>query len=197
MLSLTAAQQTALAKRHVMRRLFLWVEALDPDTGAADPAGFWNDAGTVTVGARSYTGSGTVIGVASLSATSDLTIPGLRITLSGLEASVSALIRGSTVGQRPIELHAGIFDTETRALVGDLIPRFVGIVDDVEIETPRAGSAGAVTLICESTSRALTIRRTETRSEATQHQRDPNDDFYRYTGLQRGKPLYFGRPDPR
>lgn len=196
-LALTGAQQTALGKRHVMRRIFIWCDALDPDTGLSDPAGFWNDVGTVEVDGRTYVGSGALIGVASLSLPSDFTIPGLSITLSGLDPSVAALVRGSTVGQRPIEVHVGIFDTETRQLIGDLVPRFVGFVDDVEIRTPEAGGQSTVILTCESTSRALTIRRTGTRSDATQHERDSSDDFYRYTGLQRNKPIYFGRPDPR
>lgn len=196
MLVLSLAQKTALAKQHVMRRLFVWCDALGLNGVTPAPAGFWDDVGTVTVGSRIYVGSGTLISVASLSAVGDMTIPALSITISGLSAETAVLVRGSTVGQRPIELSVGIFDVVTRALIGNLIPRFVGKVDDIEIRTPEAGGASTIVLTCESTSRALTISRTETRSDASQRQRDPNDQFYRYTNMQATKPIYFGKSAP-
>lgn len=193
MLDLSTAQREALASGRVMRALFLWCDALDPDTGDPSPAGFWTGAGPIEVGGRTYHGSGTLIRPEPLSAVSDMSIQGLKVTVSGLAPETNALVRGSTVGQRPIELHTGIFDPQTHALIGDLIPRFIGIVDDVEIVTPEAGGEGGIALICESHARALTIKRTDTRSSASQHQRDPDDDFYKYTGAQRAKPIYFGR----
>ncbi len=197
MISLTSAQQDAISRGHVMRRLFVWCDALDPSTGAPSPAGFWNDVGTVTVSGRAYHGSGTLIEIEPLAGKSDLTIPGLRITISGLAPETASLVRGSTVAQRPIEVHMGIFDTADERLLPPLVPRFVGKIDDVEIRTPAAGGESTVMLICESTSRALRIRRTGTRSEATQRERHPTDLFYRYTNVQREKPVYFGRKAPK
>ncbi|MEX2480192.1 MAG: hypothetical protein WD928_04955 [Gammaproteobacteria bacterium] len=196
MITLTTAQQEALARRHVERRIFVWCDALD-DMGDPDPAGFWNDVGTVEINGRTYVGSGPLVKVATLSASTDMTIPGLRVTLSGLPAEVAALVRGSTVGQRPLEVHVGIFDVDTNTLIPPLIPRFVGVVDDIDITTPEAGGESTVVLTCESTSRALTISRTGTRSDATQHERDPDDDIYRHTNLQSERPVYFGRKGPR
>ncbi|ODA67678.1 hypothetical protein A7A08_01713 [Methyloligella halotolerans] len=193
MLDLSTAQRAALASGQVKRALFLWCDALDPDTGGPAPAGFWTGKGSVEIGGRTYYGSGALIKPEAISAVSDMSIQGMKVTLSGLDPETNALVRGSTVGQRPIELHTGIFDPRTHELIGDLIPRFVGIVDDAEIVTPEAGGTGGNALTCESHARALTISRTDTRSSASQHQRDPNDDFYKYTSAQRGKPIYFGR----
>lgn len=201
MLTLTTAQQNALATRHVERRIFVWCNALDPDDGSPAPQGFWNDVGTVEHNGRTYVGSGSLVQVQSLSASADMSIPGMRVTLSGLPPEVAVLVRGSTVGQRPLEVHVGIFDVDTNTLIGEpdeeLISRFVGVVDDIEINTPEAGGAATVVLTCESTSRALTIQRTGTRSDGTQHERDPDDDIYRYTNLQSERPVYFGRQGPR
>jgi hypothetical protein len=201
MLALTLDQQTALEKRHVMRRLFIWCNALDPDTLAAAPVGFWDDVGVVQVtvdgGARTYYGSGTVVQVGSLSAVGDMTIPGLSITISGIPIETAVLVRGSTVAQRPIELHVGIFDVATRALIGELVPRFKGVVDDVEIRTPAASGVSDIVLTCESVSRALTIQRYDTRSLESAKLRDAGDLFYKYTSLQREKAIYFGRKGPR
>jgi len=96
-----------------------------------------------------------------------------------------------------VELKTGLFDPETRELIGPLIPRFKGRIDDAEIVTPEEGGDATIVLTCESTSRVLTLRRHDTRAQGPAHQRDPNDDLYRYTALQREKPIYFGRKAPR
>lgn len=193
MLALTSEQQEALAQRVVMRRDFIWCVARDPDTGDPVPVGFWNDIGTVEIAGRTYVGSGPIIQIGTLSAKGDASIPGLTVTLSGLKAEVAALIRGEVVGQAPIEVLLGIFDVESRLIIPPLIPRFSGFIDDIDINTDPGGAA-TVVLTCESTSRALTRKSTVTRSDASSRPRDPNDGFYKYTGAQRTKPLFFGRP---
>ena len=201
MLALTSAQQEAIAKGHVMWRVYVWCDAIDLDGVTPAPTGFWDDVGVVEVEVdgepRTYFGSGTLVTVSSLSAVGDLSIPGFAVTLSGLPPEVAALVRGSTVGQRPIEVHIGIFDVDTRELIGEVIPRFKGVVDNIEINTPEAGGTSTVVLTCESVSRALTIRRYDTRSDASQHERDASDDFYKYTAVQRESQPLFGRKAPR
>lgn len=196
MLSVTPAQRAALASGAVSRLLFVWCDARDPDDGSPAPAGFFTGSGSTTIGTRTYHGSG-LVAVSTLSAVGDMAIPGLTVTLSGLSALAASLIRGSTVGQRPIDVQIGLYDPLTRAMIGGLIPRFTGVVDDIEIKTPEAGGQSVAELICESTSRALTIKRTETRSSASQQARDPADKFYDYTAVQRTKPIYFGRKAPK
>lgn len=195
MLNLTTEQRAVVGKPHVMRRVFVHCDAIDLDGVTPYPVGFFDDVGTVLVEGRTYYGSA-LVSVSSLSAVGDLSIPGMAVTLSGLPPEVAALVRGSTVGQRPIRVDIGIYDTETHALIGGLVPRFVGFVDDVEINTPEAGGQSTVVLTCESVSRALTIRRHETRSEASEKQRDAADTLYRYTNVQRAKPIYFGKSAP-
>lgn len=196
MLALTGPQRTALEDRVVMRRIFIWCDARDPDTGDPSPAGFWDDVGDVTVDGRVYHGSGSVISISSLSAKGDLTIPGLQITLSGIDSEANLLVRGKSMAQAPIEVKLGIFDPASHTLIGSLFSHFTGFVDDCDIRTPEAGGTSEIVFTCESTSRALTVKRTSTRSQSTQHDRDPDDAFYDYTGAQRGKPLYFGMPTP-
>lgn len=194
MLNLTTAQQEALARRSVMRRIFVWCDALDL-AGNPDPAGFWDDVGNVVVDGRTYHGSGTVISIGTLSAESVLSIPGLQIKASGLELSSNQLVRAHKLAQRPITVSAGIFDVASHNLIPPLIPRFVGVVDDVEIPT-EVGGKSMIILTCESASRALTIKRTETRSKSTLSQRNPADRFYDYTAGQKEQSIYFGRKGP-
>jgi len=197
MLPLTTAQREALEKRHVKRRLFIWCEAKDPDTGDPDPVGFWDDVGPIEHGSRTYHGSGNIVQVATLSARGDLTIPGLTITISGIQAAALALVRGEMVEQAPITVKIGIYDTDDHTLIEPLLPFFDGKVDDVRITTPEAGGESTIELICESTSRALTVKRTSTRTDASCRARHPADAFYAYSGTVLETPVYFGRKAPK
>jgi len=192
MLTLTSAQRDALAARTVVRRVFIWCEAKTPE-GAPDPAGFWDDVHDVVYNGRTYHGSGSVVKLGRISAKSDLSIPGLVITLSGLDQSAIDLVRGRLRGQEPIDVRIGLFDPAARTLVGSLIPVFVGFIDNVDVPQPEAGGDSIVNLNCESTSRALTRKGTDTRSDPILKRRNPADDFFKYTGVQYGKPVFFGR----
>ncbi|MBN8955734.1 MAG: hypothetical protein J0H17_03955 [Rhizobiales bacterium] len=196
MIPFTSEQKAALANRHVMRRFFLWCEARDPVTGDPDPAGFWDDVGDVIVESKTYHGSGGVISIGTVVSKGDMTIPGMQITLSGLDPDTKAMIRGSRLAQAPITVKLGIFDPATRDIIGPLIPYFVGIVDDATVSTPAQGGDSAVVFTCESTSRALTRAETATRSPASCRERDPDDAFYDDTSAQATKPVYWGRKEP-
>lgn len=196
MLALTSEQSTAIAARRVMRRMFIWCEARDPDTGDPDPRGFWTDIGDIEHEGRTYLGSGNVITVASLGSSGALTIPGIEITLSGIADPTNVLVRGKEIAQAPVEVSIGLFDPDTHTLIGPLVTYFTGFLDDVEIRTPAAGGESVIVFTCESTSRALTRKSTATRSAASHSLRDPADKFFDYTGAQRGKPLYFGQKAP-
>lgn len=194
MLTLTSAQQAALAAGIVVRRVFVWGEATDAD-GNPDPAGFWDDFGDVDYDGRTYHGTGAIT-LGRISAKTDLTIPGLTITLSGLDATAIDLVRARLKGQEPVDVKIGLFDPAARTLIGSLIPVFVGFIDTVDVPMPEAGGKAIVNLNCESTSRALSRKGTDTRSDPILKRRNPNDDGYIYTGVQYGKPVYFGRSAP-
>jgi hypothetical protein len=193
MRALTSEQLEALAKRHVLRRIFVWCEAKHPTTGEDDPAGFWDDVGVVTLDdGRPFHGSA-LVSISTLSAKSDFSIPAVQVLISGVAAEAVSMIRGSTVGQAPISIDIGIFDVDSHALVGPLVPFFRGFVDDIDVVTPPAGGKSNITLTCESTSRALTIKSTHTRSPSSLQLRREFDKFYDYTAGIGEQPIYFGR----
>jgi hypothetical protein len=196
MLSLTSAQIAALQSRMVKRRTFIWIQALDFDGTTPANVGFWDDLGQITVSGRLYYGSGNLIQVNTLSAKSDMTIPNIQVSFSAIQTESVSLIRGYMLAQRPIEVSLGVYDIATDAILPPLIRRFVGRIDSVEISTPEVGGNSAVMMTCESTSRALTIKRTETRSPASLAQRSAYDDFYKFTSGQTEQSIYFGRTRP-
>lgn len=191
MLSLTAAQIAALGQPHIVRSVFVWCDVLALNGTTSDPMGFWDGAGNVTLSSRLYYGSGNIAQVGSLRAVGDMTIPGFTLTLSPLETEAEAFVRGRVIAQRPIDVDIGIFNVETRELIDSTFTFFRGIIDRAEILT-NPGGESSISISCESISRALTVRRHETRSHASEVQRDEDDEFYSYTAVQR-KPLPFGK----
>lgn len=184
--TLTLAQEDALALRHVMRRIFLEVDA------ASGTGRYWDDLRAITVGGNTYQGVGTLGEVISVAANSDLSIQPLTLVLSGISDHVANLIRGEIVGQEPMRLYLGIFDPDTQQVIGPLVKMFQGFIDDVQIVTPKMGELSQITITCESVSRELTIRSTETRSNESQKKRFSTDKFFLYTHAARIKPIYFG-----
>lgn len=193
---LSAAQETALAEGHVMRRLFFECEALD-ELGAPDTARLWDDVGPVTVESKTFDGSGTLGRIESIAATSDLSVTPMIAVLSGISPEATALARNSQIAQRPTRVWIGIYNTTTRAIVGSLIKMFEGVADDAEIKTPESGGVGSIVLTCESIGRELTIRSTDTRSHESQKKRSATDTFLKYV---EGVPewhIFFGRKSGR
>lgn len=193
MLALTTAQRTALAQLEVMRRIFVWFDVLD-SLGASAAAGFWDDVGEVTIGGRTYYGSG-LVNIGNVPSAGDMSVGTLPITISGVSQEGIAMVRGAKIKQRPVEVHFGIYDTGSKEIIGDLIPRFFGKIDDYEIVTPQAGEESVIEIRCESVSRNLTIARTDTRSDACHKTMWPSDDGMEYVGVQR-KPVFFGSLSP-
>jgi hypothetical protein len=194
MLYRTPEQQAAL-ERGCAARTLIHVEARDPETGLPSPAGFWNDVFDVDLGGRVYHAAN-VIDVGPLSAVGDGSIPSLQITLSGLAPSVLDLVNNETVGRAALEYHLAIYDEQRQAFVGDPFLMLTGWIDDVDPQRPPAGGQASAVLTCVSVSRALNFAGTGTRSDATQHERDPNDDFYTYTAAQPTLTVYFGQRGP-
>lgn len=194
---LTSAQETLLAQRHVMRRIFLEVDAVDPDTGAADPGYFWDDVVPITVGAKTYHGVGTLGDVVTVEGKSDLSITPVILTLSGISTDVANLIRGRIKGQEPMRLYFGIFDPADKQIETPLILMFQGYIDDVPITTPKTGELSTISITCESVARELTIRSTETRSNESQRKRMSTDKFFSFTGNVREREVPFGMKNRR
>lgn len=74
-----------------------------------------------------------------------------------------------------------------------LIRRFDGRIDNIDFPRPAKGSPAQIVFTCESSSRALTIKRTATRSHASCTERSATDLFYEHTATQREQSLFFGR----
>lgn len=186
---ISAANLAALSARQLVARDFLWIEAKDRTTGAPVTDGMWSDVGKVFAPVidpdsglevtRDWYGSGTLVQISDIPLVSNLSVQNVTIQMSQVSEHVEQLVRQYECKQGRVEIYRGLFDPDSRQLVAPAECRFVGFVDEIEIKTPSENEEGGVTFTCASHTQEMTRANTETRSQATQVMRDPNDTFFK------------------
>lgn len=185
---ISAENFEALQARRLMARDFLWLEVKTRDTGLPVYDGYWSDVGTIMASVidpntggsteREWVGAGSLIQISDIPLVSNLTVQNVTIQLSQVVDRVNDLVRTYECKQGRVEIFRGLFDPETRLLIGPATPRFVGFIDNIEILTPKENDAGGVTITCTSHTQEMIRSNPDTRSDASQQQRAPGDDFY-------------------
>ena len=188
MRDISSANLTALQNRILMPRDFIWFVVKDRTTGAAVTDGYWSDVGTITSDivdpdtggtvTRTWAGAGSLISISDIPLVSSLTVQNITVTLSQVADRVNNLVRGYECKQGRVEIYRGLFDPNTRQMVAPAVPRFVGTIDEAPITTPAEGRDGDVSLTCTSNTVELTRSNPDTRSDASQKLRNPNDGFF-------------------
>lgn len=186
--SISAENFEALQARRLIARDFLWIEVKDRESGAPVYDGYWSDVGPITAAvidpntggstSREWFGAGSLISISDIPLVSNLTVQNVTITLSQVVDRVNDLVRAYECKQGRVEIFRGLFDPETRLLVSPAVPRFVGFIDNIEIQTPKENDSGGVTLTCTSHTQEMTRSNPDTRSDASQQLRANGDDFY-------------------
>lgn len=197
----------ALQSRILVPRDFIWLTAKDRSTGDPETAGFWNDVGSITASvvdgetggavSRVFKGSGNLIAMDDLPLTSDISIRNFTATLSQVSADVAQMVRGYDLKGAPTQIHRGLLDPVTRLLVAPALPRFVGYVDSLVINTPPAAldgtpQFGSIVLTLASHTRELTRFNTDKRSDASQQLRQSGDRFFQYADTMGKRPIFWG-----
>lgn len=193
MRSLDSSIVTALGENRLKARLFFYIIARNRADNSEVPAYFWNDVGPIThdtidgqtgsTVSRTYTGSGSLITCSSLAFGSDLTIKTLTVTLARTNDTIDTYVRGYDLKNAKVQVHLGIYDPATHALIAQLFPMFVGSCDGAKIETPTPGGEGIVQLHCVSDDREGTRPSLDVRSHESQLKRNPADNFLKYAGV--------------
>ncbi|MDN5786907.1 hypothetical protein [Pseudorhodobacter sp.] len=186
MRTLSAPAIAALLKRNVTIRDFLWIEARNGTTGDPVDVGYWSDLGTVSaqiddprVGSivtRDFQGAGGLINISPITLVSNLSVQTITISLSQI-ADPNDLVRGYDVKQARVGVFRGLFAPATLVQLSPCYSRFLGFVDQVEIETPAESGEGKIELTCVSHSQEMSRRNTATRSDADMKKRTSGDTF--------------------
>lgn len=201
--SISAANYTALQNRVLISRDFIWFVVRDRVTGAPVTDGYWSDVGSTTADVidpdtgttqtRTFASGAGVISISAIPLVSNLTVQQMTVKLSQVSDRVNDLVRGYDCKQGKVQVFRGLFDPVTRAMVAPAFPRFAGTVDAAPIKTPPEGEVGDVTITCTGNTQELMRSNPDTRSDASQRKRDPNDAFYRDTATVIEWQIYWGK----
>lgn len=197
MRTLASAVTTALAAGTLAPRDFLRLVARDRSTGDPVAADYWSGAGSLTADvidpasgatvSRTCQGLGQIVAISPVPMVVGLTVQAVEIVARSFtvepETSVEEMLRTYDLRRGRVELHRGFLDPNTGLLVAPAVPRFTGIVDEAQVETPETGGEGAIRLTCVSHAQELTRTNSAKRSGSDQRQRAAGDAFYDDTAV--------------
>lgn len=203
MRSLTEETQVALAARSLVARDFIRFVVKDRETGEPVTDGYWSDVGDVSaqvvdpnsggVVERLFHGAGALIQISDIPLVSNITVQTVQVRLSQVSDRINDLIRGYECKQGQVQIWRGLFDPDTRLLVAPATPRFVGFIDNIEVNTPAENDDGGVMLTCVSHTQEMTRYNPDTRSDASQRLRISSDNFYQDTTVVGAWQHFWGR----
>lgn len=189
MRNISPQNQALLEKNAIMARDFIWFTVRNRQTNAPISEGIWSGTENVnamirepdlqTVVTRSFTGAGTLVQVDDIPMTSNLSVQTVTIDASQVQGDIERIVRDYDCQQGRVEIYRGLFDVGTGKQLDAAECRFIGFIDEIEIETPSEGGAGAVRFNCVSHTQEITRANSETRSTAYQYLRQSNDDFFK------------------
>ena len=188
---ISAENLAALEARQLVARDFLWLVVRNRSTGALVTEGLWSDVGNVTASVinpdtgledtRDWYGSGTLVAIDDIPMVSNISVQNVNIRLSQIDDRIADLVRLYDAKQGRVEIYRGLFDPDSRQMVAPAEHRFVGFIDQIEIQTPSENEEGSVTLTCASHTQEMTRSNPDTRSDATQKLRNATDNFFQDT----------------
>jgi hypothetical protein len=180
---------TALAAGGLDSRDFIWFVVKERDTGAPVVDGYWSDVGPITcevldpdtggAQSREFFGANALIDISDIEIVMGITVQTVTVTLSQCADRVNNLIRTYECKYGRVEVFRGLFDPDSGEMVGPAWPRFLGFINHIEVTTPPEGDEGDVVLSCVSHAQELTRSNPDTRCDASQRLRHPDDGFYK------------------
>ena len=168
---------------------FVWIEAQNRETGAAETMGLWTGDEDIDQTVQTTTGGsanrpyygGINLAVSDLKLVADLTDEPVTVSMSQIAAATQQLVRGYDVRLAYCEIHVtsrvgGVFSSVPQL-------QFIGIVDDVQIGTPEVGGEGNIGLIVRSElmTQLLALNPAKS-SDSHQKRRQEGDEFSKYSG---------------
>lgn len=198
MRSYSSPELTHLQSRTGVRpRLLVWIRAKRRDTGAIEPAGFWNgdDVQNFTIGGieRSYLAAGALLGMDDITFEIGLSVRRLSIWLATAKAEVVNAAQGYDLRLAPIEVHRVMTDPVSHLAIAPPRRIWKGLVDGAARVTPAKGMMGGrITIIAASAAMALTRGLPHRYSDEAMRKRGADDRLFRYADVSGKVPVYWG-----
>ena len=155
------------------------------------PVRMWTGYGDFQWSNRTWTGTGTLLGISPVEETTEVRAAGVRLTLSGVPSDVLALALAEPYQNRPCSIFVGVLNVNTGALLADPYEVFRGRMDTMQIE--ENGEDATVTVAAES--RLLDLERPRERRYQHEDQRiiDNNDKFFEFVPTIQDIEIKWGR----
>lgn len=189
MKNISDALRAGLLSGYIIPRLFVKGEF------GSGTWGFWNDAGDVAVGGVTYYGSGALVSVSAMSGVSDLSVPGLTVSLSGVNGETFESFFSEVWHQKPMALDIGFLDPATRNLLDAPDRAFAGYMDDAK-RSGASKKAAKLDIQCEDASWRSTRVFADVRSDANQRDRLSTDTFMKRLAVASQQTVYWNQPTP-
>lgn len=181
--------QQLLESYSLVPRDFIWFKVRRRTTNELVEEGIWSGIQNIEAMVREpdlminvtrpFTGAGTLVQVDNIPMTSNLAVQTMTIDASQVNGDIERIVRDYDCQQGRVEVYRGLFDPATNKQVDAAELRFVGFIDEIEIDTPSENDAGAVKFHCTSHMQEITRASAETRSTAYQYLRQQGDDFFK------------------
>lgn len=184
------AANEAMRDRHTQPRDFIRISARSRDESDNNlyHEAYWSDIDPIfaevqdpdTGGTRRYTffGAGELVGIEGIPRVANLTIQTVRVRLSTVVDRVNDLIRYYEPKFAPVTIWRG-FLSAPGVLVAPAMIRFVGVINDIDIQIPEFGGEGYVDLELRSQVFELTRTSPSMRSDEDQRrERSESDNFF-------------------
>jgi hypothetical protein len=149
------------------------------------PVRFWTGYGDRAIGADTYLGAGTLMGISGLEEVNDLSAKNINLTLSGVPQSLVSLALQEPYQRRACKVYFGTTDTTTPIEV------FSGLMNTMSIED--SGSSSVITLTVESKLIRLDKAANWRYTEANHKSRHAGDTFFSYVADLQDKDILWGR----
>lgn len=203
MRDLLPANQAALVGRVVMPREFLQIEVRDRETGAAVYERMWSDRGPISAQVRNidtggtdtwaFAGAAGLVQIGDIPMVANLEVQEIEITMAAYGVDVDRLLRTYDPNHAPVTIWRGYLNVESRLMVAPAEPIFFGFIDGIDLPTGAEGSEAFAKLTCVSHTQELTRSNPETRSDASQRRRHPDDAFFEGVNALKDRTFFWGQ----
>lgn len=183
------------ARKPLIVRQALWIEARNRSTGAVSPVGLWTGDGDVSVTVngtpRTYIGAGGLLDIPEMTVGIGLDVRTLPVTISAIAPEAQQALQGYDARGARCDIYSLFFDPEApNTLICPPVRRFTGWVDAAsQTEEPKSYSF-ALTLA--SSARGLSVTLQAFRSDATYRSQRAHDRIARYASVA-DAPVYWGQ----
>jgi hypothetical protein len=158
--------------------------------------GFWNDIGNIVLAdGITYQGTGKVGQISDIPATTDMSLPGVTVTLSGLDDTVIAAFFSYTWHLRKIVLRSFLFAPSMASVFASPLVTFTGLMTKAT-RTGGDKQKAALVITVDDAMRRSVISSIGIRSDGDQRLRLSTDSAFRGVGSVGRTVQYWGQPQP-